>query len=373
LRSRSYLLALAFFVLALLSKPMAVSFPFILLVLDWFPFGRIKTTADLRSSLIEKIPLLLIGASAAFITVLAKQSANAVVSLEQLSLVRRLFVSLQVPVLYLGKMVLPIHLIPFYPYPKTLSPADLFPVLLVTGITVAAIWYARYNRLWLAVWSTYIVMLLPVLGIVQVSSQLMADRYIYLSSIGPFFLAGLGAAMVYSRCRETRHQLRFPKAALCAGTGVVLLIALSNRTNDQIGIWKDSVTLWNYTIEQTPDNAEAYNSRGLYYGKAGEIEKALDDFRSAVQYAPQDYRYHNNLGVTYDRLGMYDDAVQEYSAAIDINQSYAEAIGNRAALFLRAGDIRSALRDIERSCDLGYAMSCATLQMLQTPADTEHR
>ena len=370
-RSRNFLLTLLFFFLAILSKPMAITLPVILLVLDWYPFDRVRNLATLRSALVEKIPFLLISLASAVVTILAQRSEGALASLVQIPFVFRLFVSIKVLILYLGKMVLPIHLVPFYPYPRMLSPDFLLPILFAIAISIAAFRYARKNRLWLTVWSIYVIMLLPVIGIVQVGGQSMADRYTYLPSIGPFFLVGLGASRIYQKCRGARDRLVLPLSALSLVVGALVILTLSMRTIKQIGIWNNNITLWSYAIEQDPDNGLAYNQRGLHYGHEGEFEKALEDFQKAAQFSPRDYNVRNNLGVTLHRLGKYVDAMKEYTVSIEINPNNADAIGNRGLIYLKVGDVQSAVIDFQRSCELGLASSCKKLHDLQNQKNNQ--
>jgi tetratricopeptide (TPR) repeat protein len=285
-----------------------------------------------------------------------------------------LFISIKAVILYLGKMVLPVNLVPFYPYPKSvdfLSFKYLLPLVLVAGITIAAVIYARKKqRLWLAVWSVYVVMLLPVIGIMQVAGQEMADRYTYLPSIGPFLLAGLGASWLY---KKSQRANRGAMKALSIGMASLAVLMLSYRTIVQIGIWKDSLTLWNYVIAKEPESGNAYNHRGLVYGMAGAYEKALEDFRKSVVFEPNDARAHHNLGATYDRLGRYPEAFAEYSRAIELRPDSAEATGNRAILFLRAGDVQSAMIDFQRSCAAGRMTSCKKLRELLSQMESQGR
>ena len=362
-RCRNYLLALLFFFLAILSKPMAITLPIILLILDWYPFDRIRTMANLRSAIVEKIPFILISLASAVITVFSQQS-GAVIPFAQISLVFRLFVSSKALLVYLGKMVLPIHLVPFYPYPSALSP-DFLPFFLsVIAISIAVFRFARKNRLWPAVWSIYVVMLLPVLGIVQVGGQYMADRYTYLPSIGPFLLFGLGASWFYQKCRGVRARFVLLLSTLGIIAGTLVIVALSLRTIEQIGIWENSITLWTYAIEQDPDSGHAYNLRGLYYVQTNEFEKALQDFQKAAQFSPWDYDIHNNLGFAFQRLNKYAEAFEEFSIAIKINPTHPNALGNRALIYLKAGDIQAAMTDFQKSCSFGLAISCARFQAL---------
>jgi hypothetical protein len=199
---RTYFLTLCFFILALMSKPMAVSLPFVLLILDWYPFKRTTSLETFRTSFIEKLPFIALSIGSSILTILAQKAGGAVVAIEAIPLQARILVAAKSLIAYLWKMILPLNLIPLYPYPQDvslLSLGFLATVFLVTGITAACVLAARKEKLWMSVWFYYVVTLIPVIGIVQVGSQPMADRYTYLPSLGPFLIAGLITAGLYEK------------------------------------------------------------------------------------------------------------------------------------------------------------------------------
>jgi hypothetical protein len=196
---RNYLLSLGFFVLALLSKPMAVTLPVIFLIVDWNPFERIRSLKTFLTALLEKVPFLALSLISSILTVLAQRAGGAVTSVEETPILTRVFVAAKSLVAYIWKMIMPLNLIPYYPYPENLSPLSfeyLLAVALVVGISVICAMIAKKKKqnLLLSVWGYYVISLLPVIGLIQVGGQSMADRYTYLPSIGPFFLMGLVAA-----------------------------------------------------------------------------------------------------------------------------------------------------------------------------------
>jgi hypothetical protein len=171
--NRGYLLALVFFILALMSKPMAVTLPCVLLILDWFPYERIGFTKMPRGVVMEKVPFFILGVSLSAVAVFAQSSGEALVALRSVPLQWRFAIAAAALISYLREMLLPFNLSPFYPYPKEvslLSFSSLGAFLAVAVITAACLWsyWKGRRKLWLAVWSFYIVTLLPVLGIVQV-------------------------------------------------------------------------------------------------------------------------------------------------------------------------------------------------------------
>jgi hypothetical protein len=286
---RNYLLSLGFFVCALLSKPMAVTLPVVLLILDWYPLERIRSSHTLASAVGEKIPFIALSAASSVMTVIAENTGRHIVSLDVTPLSVRIPVAFGALLSYLEKMILPMNLNPFYPYPQDVSPLSvkyLLPVVAVSAITVSAI-LLRGRRLWPAVWAYYLITLLPVLGIVRVGMQAMADRYTYLPSIGPFFVLGLAAAHL---CRKGGAPgQRIPgRPRLGVIAAVFVLTVFSALTIIQIGVWRNSVTLWDYVIEREPRPvAFAYNNRGVARNGEGVYDLALHDFNMAVAVKPR--------------------------------------------------------------------------------------
>ena len=199
----TYFLSLGFFFLALLSKPMAVSLPVVLLILDWYPFQKITSLKTFRTAFVEKLPFIALSSFSSIVTILAQGSAAVIRSAEFAPLSTRSFSAVKALAAYLYKIILPLNLLPFYPY--ALHPSSLFfeyllPIVLAIGITAGCISLAgRREKFWLCGWTYYVATLLPVLGIVQVGDQAMADRYMYLPSLGPFLVIGLTAAWGWER------------------------------------------------------------------------------------------------------------------------------------------------------------------------------
>jgi tetratricopeptide (TPR) repeat protein len=384
--NKHYLLALFFFVLALLSKPMAVTLPVVLLILDWYPLGRIRSFKTLWTAGVEKLPFITLSLISAIMTIVAQRAGGALTSTEAAPLAVRMLVAVKSLVGYLWNMLLPVNLIPLHPYPKTLfllSAEYALPIIFAVVITIFCIIGAKQQKGWLAVWGYYLVTLLPVLGIVQIGSQTMADRYTYLPSIGPFLAVGMCAAWIATRMRKTRGL----SGKLFSATVVILVfVPLSYLTVQQIRIWKDSITLWSHELEREPDVRHAYVNRGIAFMDAGQLEKAIADYDRAISMSSSDhialynrgivfaklnlvdqaiadysaaiasnpsyYDAYNNRGILYERLGRYDKAFADYNAAISLNPSYFKAYVNRALIFDRAGQVDEALADFARAISL---------------------
>jgi protein O-mannosyl-transferase len=254
--NKHYLYAVGFFIFALSSKSMAVTLPLVLLILDWYPLNRMRQGKSIGTLLAEKLPFISLSLVFSILTVAAQEKGGAMGSLEYTSLSTRVLVGSEALVSYLGKMIWPATLSPFYPYPnpETVSLWTFeygLAVVLVVGITALCLGMVRKHRLWLSVWSYYVVTLAPVLGIVQVGSQSMADRYTYLPSLGPFLATGLAAAWVVKKINMIRKG-RTAARIVGVAVAVSLFVALSYLTVKQVGIWKDSTRFWFYIIEHEP-------------------------------------------------------------------------------------------------------------------------
>ncbi len=350
-----YLLTLVFFILAVLSKPMAITLPVVLLLLDWYPLQRIASFKTFRTVCVEKFPFFAVSMISAVLTVLAQRAGKAIVPTEFIPLSARFFVAAHSLLAYLWKMVMPLYLSPFYPHPKNLSLLSLkysAAIVLVIGITVACIVRAKKKQLWLTVWSYYVVTLLPVLGLVQVGGQAMADRYAYLPSIGPFLVMGILAGWAWGKVTMI-EKWRFSFRLLGAAVALCVFFALAYLTFTQIGIWKNSIDLWSYVLKEEPERVPlAYNQRGMAFYDMGQLDAANKDFERAIALNPSYFDAYNNFGMTLYKMGKFDDAIGEFDRAIALNPSYREAYNNRGMVFRDKGQLDRAIEDFKMAIDL---------------------
>ncbi len=354
LTNKRYFCALGFFVLALLSKPMAVSLPAVLLIVDWFPLRRIQSVKSLRFALFEKLPFITLSFISSILTVLAQKSGNAIVEMKYLPLSIRLAVAAKAVVAYLGKLAFPLALVPYYPYPKEASALSfeyLLSILLVLGITLLCVGVLRKVKLWVSAWSYYVVTLTPVLGIVQVGGQAMADRYTYLPSLGPFLVMGILAAWVSMKAERIKKQIL--KTIASAAAIVFLLFPLAYLTVRQISVWRNNFTLWNHVIEnQRREIPFVYYHRGLAYLAMGRIDRALDDFNRAIALDPSDYYAYINRGYAYSNLGQTDKALADFDNAIALNPRSCEAYTNKGMVYGKAGLFDKAIEQFNKAIDI---------------------
>ncbi len=354
---RRYLAAFGLFILALMSKPMAVTLPAVLLLLDWFPYGRIR---DMRTSwvaLIEKVPFFALSLASSALTVLAQKTGEALVSTQLVPLQARVLVAVKSLLSYLEKMVIPHDLVPYYPYPGlngiSLSRAEYFlPAILVMVITAACIMAVKRQKMWFAAWFYYMITLLPVLGIVQVGGQAMADRYTYLPSLGPFMLVGLGGAWIYDRANAGAGNHRLVnRMGFAAAVAVFFLLSIV--TVRQIGIWKNSMDVFDAILAKNSRRSPmVYFHRGVAYEKAGKPERAIDDFTRAISLFPSYYEAFFSRGTTYDRMGKLDLAIEDYNAAIALKPTSYEAYTNLGLANKKLGRRMEAVADLNRAIAL---------------------
>jgi hypothetical protein len=362
-KNRAYFVSIIFFILALVSKPMAVTLPVILIILDVYPLERIDLkhvfTAR-RRVLIEKVPFFVLSFASAILTILAQQKAMP--SLELFPFTTRGLVAVRAIGFYLVKIIFPKDLAPLYPHPRELSslPFDyIFAILFVSGFTIYCVRsWSRKKKLWTAVWLYYLVTLLPVLGIIQVGGQAAADRYTYLPSLGPFLVAGLCVADVWDKFSE-RMQRSFSKLLSALILSLVILIPLSALTIKQISIWKNSITLWDAELRLYPDSYRAYFTRGNYYYEKGMLKKALDNFDKAIELHPQFARAYYDRGIVYEDLGNDRQALEDYGRAIAFKPDYQLPYNNRGTLYGKMGLYMNALKDFDMAVRLNDQDSVA--------------
>ncbi len=405
--NKRYLLTLGLFILALCSKPMAVTLPAVLLILDWFPFKRIRSWKTFLAVCFEKLPFIALLFISSILTILAQKSGEALQPMEFAPLSTRALVAAKAIIAYLGKMIVPLNLIPFYPYPQNLSPLSseyFVPIALVVMITIACVLSIGKQRIWSSIWSYYVVTLIPVLGFVQVGTQAMADRYTYLPSIGPFILLGLGTAWGMSKI-DALARLRLFFKIVGAAAVILALLSLSYLTFRQTLIWKNGLSLWTYVIEKEPEISRAYNNRGLVYsdmgqfdraiedfdrsislnptldiaynnrgvlfGRMGQFDKAIGDIEKALALNPSFFLAFNNLGINYAKKGSFDKALEQFNKAIMLNQDHGMAYFNRGLLYMKTGNNKLAVSDYQTACRLGNDNGCNALELLTSGMHSE--
>ena len=281
----SYWMMLAAAALAFLSKPVAVSLPLVFLIADWYPLARIGNRDGLLHALAEKVPLLAMAAGTALLTVLAQQEPISLMSYVPVS--SRLLVASKAVIFYVAKTVWPSSLAPYYPHPGDVMRTGPAPYLAyasgVFALTVAAATAVRRSRKWAALWLYFLVTLAPMLGIIQVGGQWMADRYTYLPALGLSLFWGGGVAWLIGKMRRKRHPAI---VALIIGVAACQLICYSVLTERLIPFWRNTETIATREIELFPHQVgAAYNARALFLYGEGKYGGALADIDEALAIA----------------------------------------------------------------------------------------
>jgi tetratricopeptide (TPR) repeat protein len=338
--SRSaYAGSLACFVLGLMSKAMVVTLPGVLLLLDAWPLRR--TELRWRRLVVEKLPFVAISAASAVVTYVAQQRYGAMSAGEQIGFGLRAGNAFASLASYLRLTVWPTSLAVVYPYygavrGTMLSPASVAAgvALLIGGIVIGlACW--RRERAVLVGWLWFLGTLVPVLGLVQVGRQSMADRYTYLPHVGLMIAIVWGVAAAAGR-------LNVPRAALAA-TLAAVLVALSARTVDQVRHWRNSETLFAHALDVTHHNAVAHGSLALALGDRGDVAAAVEHYQRAIEITPQEPQLYYNIGQLYLVAGDYVRAQEWLGKALRLDPNYADAHSNLAKAFAGQGRAEHAI------------------------------
>ncbi len=334
-----YWLALLCFALGLMAKPMLVTLPCVMLLLDYWPLNRTRNSeSGIRNFLRllpEKIPFFALSAASCVVTFLAQHQGGAVASLKNVPLHYRLE---NVPVAYLDyllKMIWPARLAVFYPL-NPATPLEVLAAVAVLAAVSAVVWRARRASPYcLAGWLWFLGTLVPVIGLVQVGGAAMADRYSYFPSIGIFLAAALGV-----RDGVNRFRLATPVVASLAGLVLAACLALTHR---QVNFWQDDITLFRHAIKVTKENDTAHLNLGFALEKNGQKTEALAEYRAALKLDPDRAEAHNNLANLLDDAGQPDEAAAEYREALRLRPGYVAAHDNFGTLLAEQGRFDEAI------------------------------
>ncbi|HWR73700.1 MAG TPA: tetratricopeptide repeat protein [Nitrospirota bacterium] len=360
--NRRYLLSLALFGMALSSKTMAVSLPVVLLLLDWYPLKRARQTTEWKQLLIEKTPFIGLSLAISIVSILSQKAYGALSHID-VPLSSRVLVAFRSLAMYLGKMLYPVDLLPLYSYPKNVSlfsPEYIMAIILTCTFMGLSIYIVKRNLVLLSVWAYYLITLLPVLGIVQVGFFPMADRFTYLPSIGPFLLAGLGAAWIWEKSEALGHR-EIAAKGLAVVVATSLCVVMFSLTLKQTVIWRNSIDLWSYVIEKEPNaHPVAYHNRGLAFRNAGQLEQALDDINTALEREDREVaNIYNSRATVFGAMGRQDKAIDDLNKAITLEPGFADAYTNRGLAYQNIGRIEQAMKDYDTAIHLDSGQSTA--------------
>lgn len=382
-----YVICLGLFALSLMSKPMLVSLPFVLLLLDYWPMERFLNPKDQRARfnltmklVREKVPFLALTVAVSIITYLAQSKIGATSFGNTIPFITTLSNGIVSYIAYLHKTFWPVNLALFYPYDFSLPVWKVFiSGAVLAAMTVGVVYYMKKIPALFAGWFWYLGTLVPVIGLVQVGDQSMADRYTYLPSIGISIMLAWGIPALI-KGDNPRRKILFPAA-------LAFLSALSVVTFHQCGYWKNSAAIFSRALEVTENNymahnnlaialteegkiAEAvehykkamtikpdldllYHNRGISYVKAGQYQLAIGDYNQAINLNPGNFNVYNNRGIVYAELGQYQKAMEDFNTAILLNKNFADAYHNRSLTYFNERKREAGCADARKACELG--------------------
>jgi len=350
---RSFWIALAFFTLGLMSKPMLVTLPFVMLLLDYWPLKRMTSdqwqVSKVTRLTLEKWPFFLLAAASCVVTFLvqSQRSGDAVASLELVPLHYRFCNAFVSYGLYLLKMVWPVGLAVFYPLPEHLTWLLMAATAsaVVLAIISSFVWRAGRAHAYLPVgWLWFLGTLVPVIGLVQVGSAALADRYTYFPLIGVFI------AVTFGIC-DLAARFQLPQKAIATAAALILATCLI-LTENQLRYWHDSETLFAHALVVTKNNHVAHVNLGVALEQKGELNEALTEYRAAEQLAPELYHIHNNLGNLLDNLGHPNKALIEYRWAVLLKPSLPSLHNGEGMILAELGRFDEALRQFKEASRL---------------------
>jgi tetratricopeptide (TPR) repeat protein len=358
------------FAMALMSKPMAITLPFVLLLLDYWPLGRMvegRVPTPVRPSFgmlcLEKLPLIALSIASAVMTMIAQRAGGAVLTSAAHAPLLRFENVMVCYVRYIQKALWPFHLAILYPYPHALPTWEVatsaFVLLAITG----AVLKYRERRYLVAGWFWYLGTMVPMIGMVQVGNQAMADRYAYLPLIGLFVMI-VWAAADWASARQSSAQ--HVSMSLLAAAGVAVLLAFSVVTRIQLRYWRDDLSLWSHTLAVTQQSFVAENNFAEALVNQGKYDEAITHFRAASAIEPRDATSQLNLGIYAQQRGDLQQAAARYSYVLRLatdTQLRASAYAHLGTVYFTLHDYAQAQLNFDSAMKLRGVFPDALLDM----------
>jgi tetratricopeptide (TPR) repeat protein len=386
-----YLTVLFVFTLGLLAKPMLVTLPFVLMLLDYWPLKRIGFQPSIRECLplafrlvLEKFPLFILSGLSVYFSMASRKGLDLGITLQSIPAMLRIENALVSYLKYIGNLVWPTHLTVFYPYPDKIPMWQALGALVVLMVISVGVVRTLRKYPYLCVgWLWYLGTLTPVIGFVQVGLwPQMADRWAYVPFIGLFVIISWGGAELLSRWRHKRFWAAIAVSAL--------LTALMVASHIQVGYWANSVTLFSHALKITKDkalakalahnnlateliergqydeaiyhfsqvlkikndNAPVHNNLAIALNERGRYDEALYHANTAIKLSPYDSSAYNNLGYVFLKINKYDDAIRNFKMAIKLNPTYTKAYFNLASALTMIGNFDAATSNYRIALDL---------------------
>jgi protein O-mannosyl-transferase len=357
---KRYLLVVLFLVFGLMSKPMLVTLPFVLLMLDFWPLGRLCLTHDVRNVItgqhtnertgifrlvLEKVPFFALAVGSSIVTFIVQERGGAMKLINPYSLQTRIINAFVAYTEYIVNMIWPVELAVLYPHPGNCLPLwkGVVAGLALVLITILVIRKAQKIPYLAVGWFWYVVTLIPVIGIVQVGSQAKADRYTYITLIGLFVIIAWGANDLLSKWLHRKIWL---------GTlAAIILPVLIVLTWKQVQYWENSITLFKHTLKHTSNNNIIQNNLGVAYNDSGQYKEAIKVCKKSIRINPGYAKAHFNLGVAYGESGMYKEAIEACKKAISLDPDYATAHSNLGVAYGVLGMYKEAIEEFKQAIE----------------------
>lgn len=322
------------FACALLAKPLAVTLPLVLLLLDLWPLRRFERTKS-AALVTEKLPLLALSMAASIVTYVVQQGSGAISGVERIPLLDRISNALASYFIYLVKFAWPSNLAVFYPYPNSpawiLAAAGLITIALLTWLALRQV---RARPYFATGWLWYLITLLPMIGLVQAGLQARADRYMYLPMIGLSIAITWGLADWFERRKWNQSLLAAAACAVCAAWTVVTFETVDN--------WRDSIALFEHAVAVTEGNYVAHHNLGVALRDAGRVDDAVVEFQEAVSIRPQAADMQENLGEALIAAGRAAEAEPHLVRALELRPDFAKAHVDLGSALVRTGKMNEA-------------------------------
>jgi tetratricopeptide (TPR) repeat protein len=369
---KRYIILLVLFTLGLMSKPMIVTLPFTLLLLDYWPLERFqsliyenkfKRVHAMTTLVLEKLPLFVLSVVSSVITFFVQQHAGAVAPIKYLSLNPRIANAIVSYVSYIVKMIWPLNLAILYPFQEW-HPEHV--LMSGTMILVTSIWVIKKRRRFpylIMGWFWYLGTMVPVIGLVQVGAQSMADRYTYIPLIGLFIAISWGMGDITAKWPRQKTLQN-----ILAGVVITFFAIIAWF---QVGTWENGITLFSNVIKNSPNNSIAYCELGRGMDRHGRYDEAVRYYLKALQINPNYAEAHYELGVTMEEEGHSKEALKHYQEALRIKPDYAKVYNNIGVILSTKGNLIDAVHHYQRAIKINptYAIAYYNLGIISTKHD----
>lgn len=370
---RKHLTVVVLFALGLMAKPMVVTLPLVLLLLDYWPLGRFAREIEKRGSLYragrelvaEKMPLFVLSAASALVTsytmYLAPRASGAIPVAElSLPFGVRLANALVSYAAYIVRAFWPAKLAVFYPHPGYSLPSwqVVGATVLLAGVTAFVFRQARARPYLLVGWLWYIVTLLPAIGIMQPGMHGMADRFTYIPFIGVFIMIAWGVPDLLAGLRRGR-------TLVLASSSAAAMLALVTVSYIQVGYWRDTVTLFERALQVTPPNSVSHHALGCALHARGDLEGALKHYVAALRFDPRNPKILNDAGTALYEMGDIDGAMPYYVRALSIKPNFPMALNNMGSVLMSKGELDAAIARFKAALRLDPGMRSARANLEQ--------